>query len=34
VKMLKNGPNVRVLQVLPKVGSPVAGGSMVTIVVG
>jgi len=34
VKMLKNGPSARVLQVLPKPGSPVAGGSVVTLVVG
>ena len=34
VKMLRNGPKVRVLQVVPNVASPVAGGSVVTIVVG
>lgn len=34
VKMLKNGPSARVLQVLPNVGSQVAGGSVVTLVVG
>ena len=34
VKMLKNGPSARVLQVLPKPGSPVASGSVVTLVVG
>jgi hypothetical protein len=34
VKMLKNGPSAMVLQVLPKPGSPVAGGSVVTLVVG
>lgn len=34
VKMLKNSPSARVLQVLPKVGSQVAVGSVVTLVVG
>jgi hypothetical protein len=34
VKMLRNGPKVKVLQVVPKVMSPVTGGSVVTIVVG
>lgn len=34
VKRLKNGPSARVLQVLPNVGSQVAGGSVVTLVVG
>jgi hypothetical protein len=34
IKVLKNGPNVRVLQVVPKPGSQVAGGSVVMLVVG
>lgn len=34
VKALRKGPNVKVLQVVPKVGSQVTGGSVVTIVVG
>jgi hypothetical protein len=34
VKVLKNGPNAKVLQVVPKVMSPVPGGSVVTLVVG
>jgi PASTA domain len=34
VKMLKKGPNAKVIQVVPNVGSPVASGSVVTIVVG
>jgi len=34
VKVLKKGPNARVIQVVPGVMSPVASGSVVTIVVG
>jgi hypothetical protein len=34
VKMLKKGPNAKVIQVVPGVMSPVASGSVVTIVVG
>jgi hypothetical protein len=33
-KMVKSGPNAKVIQVVPKVGSQVAGGSVVALVLG
>jgi len=33
-KMVKSGPTAKVIQVVPKVGSQVAGGSVVTLVLG